>query len=64
MAERSDIPNSSFGPPQADHSTFLEFAGFQLLAEKVGLFANGAVLLYTALDAVYGMQRGGMVAIE
>jgi len=61
MAERSDIPNSSF---DNRHSSFLKLAGFQLLAEKVGLLANGAVLLYTAFDAVYGMQRGGMVAIE
>jgi hypothetical protein len=34
------------------------------LAEKADLFANGAVCLYTALNAFYGMQRGGMIAVE
>ena len=59
--ERIEFNYSSF---VNRHSTILKLAGFQLFAEKPDLFSNGAVLLDTALNAVYGMQRGRMIAVE
>jgi hypothetical protein len=70
MMERSDLRNSTFVnrhssfPKVIRHSTFLEFARFQLLSEKANLFFYRAVLFDTALNAVYGMQYGGMIAVK
>jgi hypothetical protein len=53
--------NSSF---DNRHSTFLELARFQLFTEKANLFFYRAVLFDTALNAVYGMQYGGVIAVK
>jgi len=37
---------------------------FQLFTEKANLFFYRAVLFDTALNAVYGMQYGGMIAVK
>ena len=43
---------------------FLELARFQLFTEKANLFFYRAVLFDTALNAVYGMQYGGVIAVK
>jgi hypothetical protein len=51
------------------HSTIVnihssKLARFQLFTEKANLFFYRAVLFDTALNAVYGMQYGGMIAVK